>query len=186
MCPPRFYKRRRKPLCWPIGPPLRHSGPVHRAAFSPDGRLLVTASADHTARVWNAKTGEPVGTALQHDGAVLVLHNQCADAVPRKFACRLRQGCIARNRDDVTTLVSKNVFDLHCRLHRGAFVEPLTPQEGIILQFLPTLMSNPEIAETMHLSINTVKTHLKALYRKLGVERRRDAVVRARQLELLC
>jgi LuxR family maltose regulon positive regulatory protein len=34
-------------------------------------------------------------------------------------------------------------------------------------------------------SVNTIKTHLKAVYRKLGVERRRDAVVRARQLELL-
>ena len=78
------------------------------------------------------------------------------------------------------------LLDDHHPVHAGAFVDPLTPQEGIILQFLPTLMSNPEIAETMHLSINTVKTHLKALYRKLGVERRRDAVVRARQLELLC
>ena len=37
----------------------------------------------------------------------------------------------------------------------------------------------------MHLSVNTVKTHLKALYRKLAVERRRDAVVRAKELELL-
>jgi len=37
----------------------------------------------------------------------------------------------------------------------------------------------------MHLSTNTVKSHLKAIYRKFGVERRRDAVVRAHQLELL-
>ena len=54
-----------------------------------------------------------------------------------------------------------------------------------MLGFLPTLMSNMEIAETMHLSVNTVKTHLKAVYRKLGVERRRDAVLMARQLQLL-
>jgi len=65
------------------------------------------------------------------------------------------------------------------------FVEPLTRQETAVLAYLPTLMSNVEIARTMNLSVNTVKTHLKALYRKLGVERRRDAVVRARQLELL-
>jgi len=73
-------------------------------------------------------------------------------------------------------------------LRRGqtpAFVQPLTEQEAIVLGFLPTLMSNLEIAETMHLSVNTVKTHLKAVYRKLGVERRRDAVLRARQLQLL-
>jgi LuxR family maltose regulon positive regulatory protein len=66
-----------------------------------------------------------------------------------------------------------------------AFVHALTEQEDTVLRFLPTLMSNAEIAETMHLSVNTVKTHLKSVYRKLGVERRRDAVVRARQLELL-
>ena len=66
-----------------------------------------------------------------------------------------------------------------------AFVQPLTEQESVVLGFLPTLMSNMEIAETMHLSVNTVKTHLKAVYRKLGVERRRDAVLMARQLQLL-
>jgi LuxR family maltose regulon positive regulatory protein len=65
------------------------------------------------------------------------------------------------------------------------FLEPLTRQETAVLAYLPTLMSNVEIARTMNLSVNTVKTHLKALYRKLGVERRRDAVVRARQRELI-
>jgi LuxR family maltose regulon positive regulatory protein len=71
------------------------------------------------------------------------------------------------------------------RLQSPAYVQALTQQERMVLRFLPTLMSNTEIAETMHLSVNTVKTHLKAVYRKLGVERRRDAVIRARQLELL-
>jgi LuxR family maltose regulon positive regulatory protein len=70
-------------------------------------------------------------------------------------------------------------------LHGPVFVEPLTEQERVVLGFLPTLMSNQEIADSMHLSVNTVKTHVKAVYRKLGVERRRHAVVRARQLELL-
>jgi LuxR family maltose regulon positive regulatory protein len=70
-------------------------------------------------------------------------------------------------------------------LQLPAYVQALTPQEESVLQFLPTLMSNAEIADAMHLSVNTVKTHLKSLYRKLGAERRRDAVVSARQLELL-
>ena len=65
------------------------------------------------------------------------------------------------------------------------FVQPLTDQERAVLRLLATLMSNTEIAGAMHLSVNTIKTHLKALYRKLGVDRRRDAVVRARQLDLL-
>ena len=37
-----------------------HTGNVHRVAFSPDGQRIVTASADHTARVWNASTGQPL------------------------------------------------------------------------------------------------------------------------------
>ncbi|MBI3463760.1 MAG: protein kinase, partial [Planctomycetes bacterium] len=47
-----------------------HDGPVLDAQFSPDGRRVVTASADHAARVWNAVTGEPVTAPIRHDGAV--------------------------------------------------------------------------------------------------------------------
>jgi LuxR family maltose regulon positive regulatory protein len=64
-------------------------------------------------------------------------------------------------------------------------VEQLTDREREVLHHLPTLMSNGEIAEGMHLSVNTVKTHLKAVYRKLGVEGRRQAVLRGRELELI-
>ena len=64
-------------------------------------------------------------------------------------------------------------------------VEVLTDRETAVLQHLPTLMSNAEIAAGLHLSINTVKSHLKAVYRKLGVDSRRDAVLRARELELI-
>jgi LuxR family maltose regulon positive regulatory protein len=64
-------------------------------------------------------------------------------------------------------------------------VEPLTDREMEVLVHLPTLMSNVEIASGLHLSVNTVKTHLKAVYRKLGVAGRRQAVVRGRELELI-
>jgi LuxR family maltose regulon positive regulatory protein len=61
----------------------------------------------------------------------------------------------------------------------------LTERERAVLHYLPSLMSNEEIAAELLISVNTVKTHLKAIYRKLGVERRRDALLRARQIELL-
>jgi LuxR family transcriptional regulator, maltose regulon positive regulatory protein len=64
-------------------------------------------------------------------------------------------------------------------------VAVLTDRERVVLHYLPTLMSNTEIAAEMLVSVNTVKTHLKSIYRKLGVERRRDALLRARQVELL-
>jgi LuxR family maltose regulon positive regulatory protein len=47
------------------------------------------------------------------------------------------------------------------------------------------MMSNQEIASELFLSVNTVKTHLKAIYRKLDVVDRRAAVGRARELSLL-
>jgi LuxR family transcriptional regulator, maltose regulon positive regulatory protein len=80
------------------------------------------------------------------------------------------------------------VLDLLDQMRRtpaGSPVDALTERETAVLQFLPTLMSNAEIAEGLHLSINTVKSHLKAVYRKLGVEGRRDAVLRGRELELI-
>ena len=67
----------------------------------------------------------------------------------------------------------------------GPGVESLTDRETAVLRFLPTLMSNAQIADGMNLSVNTVKSHLKAVYRKLGVDGRREAVLRGRELELL-
>jgi LuxR family maltose regulon positive regulatory protein len=63
--------------------------------------------------------------------------------------------------------------------------DPLTPRELAVLRFLATGMSTTEIASELCLSANTVKTHLAAIYRKLAAGRRRDAVLRARELELI-
>ncbi len=63
--------------------------------------------------------------------------------------------------------------------------ETLSDREAAVLSYLPTMMSNQEIATELYVSVNTVKTHLKAIYRKLDVEDRRGAVRRARELTLL-
>ena len=72
--------------------------------------------------------------------------------------------------------------------HEGTepdLLEPLTNRERGVLLLLPTMMSNKEIADELFVSVNTVKVHLRGLYRKIGVSNRRDAVVRARALRLL-
>jgi len=61
----------------------------------------------------------------------------------------------------------------------------LTASELAVLRFLPSHLTNQEIAEALFLSINTVKTHLRSAYRKLGVASRRAAIARARRLDLL-
>lgn len=62
---------------------------------------------------------------------------------------------------------------------------PLTGSELAVLRFLPSHMTNQEIAESLFLSINTVKTHLRSVYRKLGVTTRRQAISIAGRLGLL-
>ncbi len=63
--------------------------------------------------------------------------------------------------------------------------EPLTEREQEVLRHASALLSTAEIASEMYISINTTKTHLKNIHRKLATTRRGDAVRRARQLELI-
>jgi LuxR family maltose regulon positive regulatory protein len=67
----------------------------------------------------------------------------------------------------------------------SVLAEPLSEREQAILGYLPSLMSNQEIAGALMISVNTVKTHLKAIYRKLDAPGRREAVQRARELSLI-
>jgi len=64
-------------------------------------------------------------------------------------------------------------------------VERLSEREQEVLGHLSRMLSTAEIAAEMYISVNTVKTHLRSIYRKLSVARRSEAVRRARQLELI-
>jgi LuxR family maltose regulon positive regulatory protein len=61
----------------------------------------------------------------------------------------------------------------------------LTEREQALLAELPSMRTAEEIAHTMFVSVNTVKTHLRGIYRKLGVSHRRDAITVARRRGLL-
>jgi LuxR family maltose regulon positive regulatory protein len=63
--------------------------------------------------------------------------------------------------------------------------EPLSQAEARILRFLQTSLSAPEIARELYVSVNTVRTHMRHLYDKLGAHRRLEALDRARALGLL-
>ena len=62
----------------------------------------------------------------------------------------------------------------------AGLLEPLSDRERDVLRLLPTLLPNTEIAGELFVSVNTVKTHVKSIYRKLDVSSRREAVARGR------
>jgi LuxR family maltose regulon positive regulatory protein len=64
-------------------------------------------------------------------------------------------------------------------------VEPLTDKETEVLRYLAALLSTDEIARKMFVSVNTVKTHVRGVLRKLAANRRNEAIRRARDLGLI-
>jgi LuxR family transcriptional regulator, maltose regulon positive regulatory protein len=63
--------------------------------------------------------------------------------------------------------------------------ERLSESELRVLRYLPTNLRAPEIASELFVSLNTIRTHLRNVYAKLGVHSRADAVKRGRELGLL-
>jgi LuxR family transcriptional regulator, maltose regulon positive regulatory protein len=74
------------------------------------------------------------------------------------------------------------------RAHRSRAPElrdELSDRELAVLRLLPSGLSQREIGSELFVSLNTIKTHLRNIYRKLGVDGREDAVERARELRLI-
>jgi LuxR family maltose regulon positive regulatory protein len=63
--------------------------------------------------------------------------------------------------------------------------DPISQAEARVLRLLQTSLSAPEIARELYVSVNTVRTHMRHLYDKLGAHRRLEAIDRARALGLL-
>ncbi len=83
--------------------------------------------------------------------------------------------------DDVTAELEAE----RTRAESGALLEPPTEAELAVLRQLATDLTIRQIAEHLFLSPNTIRTHIRALYRKLGANTRPDAVARANALGLL-
>jgi LuxR family maltose regulon positive regulatory protein len=71
------------------------------------------------------------------------------------------------------------------RDRQDGLVEPLSEREITVLRYLSSRLTAPDIASALYISGNTVRSHVKAIYRKLGVNSRPDAVARGRELGLL-
>jgi LuxR family transcriptional regulator, maltose regulon positive regulatory protein len=82
-------------------------------------------------------------------------------------------------------ILRRRVEHLRGAVDLARLSEPLTPAERRVLELLPTYLTEAQIAERLFVSRNTVKTHLKGLYRKLEAASRAEAVARARAAGLL-
>jgi LuxR family maltose regulon positive regulatory protein len=81
--------------------------------------------------------------------------------------------------------VEREIAEVRTRASSGELVEPPSPAELQVLELLGTAMSTREISETLYVSPNTIHTHTRALYRKLGVHSRAEAVARGVTLGLV-
>jgi DNA-binding NarL/FixJ family response regulator len=88
---------------------------------------------------------------------------------------RERQADAVRRRLASTTL----------RRNTPELVEQLTGREMSVLRLLPSALTPREIATELYLSPNTIKTHTRGIYRKLGVNTRHEAVEAARRVNVL-
>jgi LuxR family maltose regulon positive regulatory protein len=81
--------------------------------------------------------------------------------------------------------VAEELGDARARARSGDVLEPPSEAELAVLRLLETDLSLREIGEHLFLSPNTVRSHRRAVYRKLGVHSREDALARAAALGLL-
>jgi LuxR family transcriptional regulator, maltose regulon positive regulatory protein len=98
--------------------------------------------------------------------------HQCPD-LARAYRALLQPG--ARRRETPVRAATSVRLD-------PVVVEQLSDREREVLQFAASMLSTEEIAASMYLSVNTVKTHFKSIFRKLGATRRGEAVRRAKKL----
>jgi len=85
----------------------------------------------------------------------------------------------------VTTWLAGEQRAATARTRQEGLIEPLTDRELAILRLLPAPSSLRQLAAGLFVTPNTLKTHLRAIYRKLGAESREEAVIRARERDLI-
>jgi DNA-binding NarL/FixJ family response regulator len=116
------------------------------------------------------------------DVRLMVLANNPSAAECRQLIGFGATACLAKTTEarDVLQAIYLASRGMHVlpsedeQIHEAAGPTPLTPREADVLELLQNGDSNAEIAAALHVSIETVRTHARNIYRKLGVSSRRD------------
>ena len=104
-------------------------------------------------------------------------------AISRGIALAERMPYVAREQQ--ATATKARLAESVRRPTTTGLLEPITGRELSVLRLLPTSLTPREIASELYLSLNTVKTHTRALYRKLGVQSRHAAIEEARLRQMI-
>ncbi len=148
----------------------RHAVDLARRGTTKLGLAYVlTSSGDTLLDLGDHDRGEPIGVALLAEARAVL--DRCVD--PGIAGRHLER---ARARHHLSAAPAERTDEL---------MEPLTERELAVLRYLPTRLSQREISGELYVSLNTVKTHCSAIYRKLGVGDRKSAVQAARDHRLL-
>jgi LuxR family maltose regulon positive regulatory protein len=144
------------------------------AALAPLERALTLAESESYVRIF-VDEGPPMAHLLREAAARGVMPDytgRLLAAYPEKPGARDARLGKAAQTSTLRPLASE-------------LVEPLSERELDVLRLLRTELSGPEIARQLMVSLNTLRTHTKNIYDKLGVNNRRAAIHRAEELKLL-
>jgi LuxR family transcriptional regulator, maltose regulon positive regulatory protein len=159
------------------------------AVYAAEGRLEEARSElEHAVRFRRRMLGVSPWATVE---ATLVLTQVLLDLGDRAGAAEL-----AGEARDLLTALPDGAEALRARLERlegrvagrsrlVSFAEPLTQREAAVLRLLRGTLSVREIGHELYLSQNTIKTHTQAIYRKLGVSTRLDAVAKGHDTGIL-
>jgi LuxR family maltose regulon positive regulatory protein len=121
--------------------------------------------------------GEPVAESLAR-----LLRQNRLDSVAAGYAGRILDSFAALQGPENET---RDLADGEPRLETGDLIEPLTERELDVLRLMAEGLKYKEIAARLFISLNTVRYHVKALYSKLGVNNRTQAIDAARRQHLI-
>ena len=166
-----------------LAPVLDGSAPVVQVSSAVQAVLLDAVAHDRLGDAASAAAGIERALGLaEPDGLVLPFVLAGAGELLERHP-RQRTGHAALLADILTVLAGSSPPPRPGEPAVAA--EALSGAELRVLRYLPSNLSRPEISAELFVSPNTVETHMRHIYAKLGVHRRSEAVQRARQLGLL-
>ena len=144
-----------------------------RGAFAALRRALALAEPEGYIRTF-ADEGEPMADLLRR--LLKAWRKERSDDVPLEYVGTLLEALGA----EVTTPSRMDLRDA-----AGLVLDPITERELEVLRLLDSNLSNREIAARLFVSLDTVKSHTRHLYAKLGVHNRHQAIARAKDFDLM-